>query len=160
MVWGQNGRGGQVFACIYSQGRTRRLPNQTTDDFEFVLRSTISFDGRFVAYGAGTDEPAADTSPSFVVVYDVKRARRTRLADAVQNAVNSGVSSTVVKANGSVAWIGSSLDDEHVVQRIDQEGFAELDRGPDVATTSLAKARDERTIYWTRGGLPRSAQLR
>jgi hypothetical protein len=35
-----------------------------------------------------------------------------------------------------------------------------LDRGTDIGATSPAKARDERTIYWTRGGSARTAQLR
>ena len=69
----------------------------------------------------------------------------------------------MVKANGSVAWIGRMFggsDQENLaVQKVDENGKAVLDRGPEIGPRSLAKARDELTIYWTEGGVPATAPL-
>jgi hypothetical protein len=121
-----------------------------------------------VAYRSLNQEPAATQANDTLYVYDVKTGQIKVQEPAVPPVNTSGstlISSIVVKANGSVAWIGSLQAGpgpaDYQVQTDDSTGTGPVtvDHGDDIAPASLGKASDGLSIYWIRGGVAKNAPL-
>ena len=172
-----------VYGCIYSTGRIRELPEQDPLGPPVTGVGVIRLDGRYAGYAVGDEEGGAQ-----VLLYDLKKGTRVFTAgvfgpetgnDPNVTRFSLNVQSITVKANGTTAWIaeGSRKVGEEpvpgggfreirepvreVVMRRpgDAENRALDSGGDDIGARSLAKSTDEHTLYWTRGGAPRSAPL-
>ena len=121
-----------------------------------------------MAYRSLNQEAAATQANDTLYVYDVKTGQIKVQEPAVPpvNTSNSTlISSIVVKANGSVAWIGGLHtgpgQTDYQVQTEDSTGTdpVTVDHGDDIAPGSLGKASDGLSIYWIRGGVAKTAPL-
>lgn len=122
----------------------------------------ITIAGHFIAYAAYSDCAADYCNPNAVMVQDLATGRRT-FAEGTLVAV-AHVRDLVLRADGAVAWIQASYDDNGSVRPgldVVAGGAGRtpvvLGSGEDVAPGSLALAG--RTVYWTQGGQPRSGTL-
>lgn len=154
------------YGCAFSSERARRLPGQSCCEVDVV--SGFQLQGRYVAYRSLNQEPAATQANDTLYVYDVKTGQIKVQEPAVPpvNTSNSTlISSIVVKANGSVAWIGGLQtgpgQTDYQVQTEDSTGTdpVTVDHGDDIAPGSLGKASDGLSIYWIRGGVAKTAPL-
>lgn len=156
------------YGCIYSVGTVRRLPGGTDQSaFAQINFRSIKLDGRYVAYWNFDEEGAGDVGYSSLFVYDLKTGEiKVREEAAPETAQGHRVTAFVLKANGSVAWIGEAAngsEKEYFVQKIaDEEGNGKqvLDRGANIDPQSLAKAYDGLSIYWRNGEGLKTAPLR
>jgi len=154
------------YGCAFSSEQARRLPGQSCCEVDVV--SGFQLQGRYVAYRSLNQEPAATVANDTLYVYDVKTGQIKVRAPAVPPETTPGsrsISSIVVKANGSVAWIGGvqagSSNADYQVQIDDTAGSGPVtvDHGSDIAPDSLAKASDGLSIYWTRGIVAKTSPL-
>lgn len=154
------------YGCAFSSEHARRLPGQSCCETD--VASGFQLQGRYVAYGSLNQEPASPRAVGTLYLYDVKTGQIKAQEPAAQSVNTPGstfVSSIVVKANGSVAWIGGLQSGpgptDYQVQTEDTTatGPVTVDHGTDVAPNSLAKASDGLSIYWTRGGVAKNAAL-
>ena len=154
------------YGCAFSSEHARRLPGQSCCEVD--VASGFQLQGRYVAYRSLNQEPAATQANDTLYVYDVKTGQIKVQEPAVPpvNTSNSTlISSIVVKANGSVAWIGGlqtgSGQVDYQVQIDDSTGTGPVtvDQGDDIAAASLGKASDGLSIYWMRGGVAKNASL-
>jgi hypothetical protein len=154
------------YGCAFSSQHARRLPGQSCCETD--VASGFQLQGRYVAYQSLNQEPASPVAIGTLYVYDVKAGQIKVQAPAVTPGSGPGsifISSIVVKANGSVAWIGGlqsgPAPTDYQVQTEDTTatGPVTVDQGTDIAPSSLAKASDGLSIYWTRGGVAKSAPL-
>jgi hypothetical protein len=171
-----------VYGCIYSTGRIRRLPGHDPLGPPVTGVGVVRLDGRYAGYALEDEEGGAQ-----VVLYDVKNGTRvftdSALSRATMTTPNASrepyqVRSIVVKANGTTAWIGQGerkvgeepiagggiRDITEPVIEVVMRGPGDtasraLDAGADIAPRSLAKSSDEMTLFWQRGGAPRSSPL-
>ena len=146
-----------TYGCLLSRTRPFRFYRA---DFPTGF-APIALAGRYVAYGAYSDCAASFCDPNSVVLQDLKNGK-VRLADGPLRVAD--VSDLVLRAKGSLAWIGTSFDAQGAVQPGVQVVKAErgqppvvLDAGLDVARGSLALAGTR--LYWTKAGRPVSAPL-
>lgn len=149
-------RRGIYYGCHRSVGRAFRL--QT---YHAIRDPRLA--GRYVAYVVRVEEfmePVFDR----IEVFDLVRGRVKFAAGA-----NDFVDTSVLKRNGSVAWIEHSGDqppdagDVYEVRRIsneDRAGNILVDRGSEIDPVSLALSADRRSILWTHAGEVRTAPLR
>ena len=153
------------YGCAFSSQHARRLPGQSCCETD--VASEFQLQGRYVAYQSLNQEPAATVAIGTLYVYDVKAGQIKVQEPAVPGSGPGSIviSSIVVKANGSVAWIGGlqsgPAPTDYQVQTEDTTatGPVTVDQGTDIAPSSLAKASDGLSIYWTRGGVAKSAPL-
>ena len=154
------------YGCAFSSERARRLPGQSCCEVDVV--SGFQLQGRYVAYRSLNQEPAATQANDTLYVYDVMTGQIKVQATAVPPGNTPGstfVSSIVLKANGSVAWIGGVQtgpgQTDYQVQTEDSTGTdpVTVDHGDDIAPGSLGKASDGLSIYWIRGGVAKTAPL-
>ena len=154
------------YGCVFSTEHARRLPGQSCCETD-VARG-FELQGRYVAYRSLNQEPAATKANDTLYVYDVKTGQIKVQQTAVPPVNTQGstfISSIVVKANGSVAWIGGLQlgggQADYQVQTDDSTGTGPVtvDQGNDIAPTSLGKASDGHSIYWLRGGVAKNAPL-
>jgi hypothetical protein len=154
------------YGCAFSSERARRLPGQSCCEVDVV--SGFQLQGRYVAYRSLNQEPAATQANDTLYVYDVKSGQIKVQATAVPPGNTPGstfVSSIVLKANGSVAWIGgaqtgqSGADYQVQIDDTAGPGPVTVDQGTDIAPDSLAKASDGLSIYWIRGGVAKNTPL-
>jgi hypothetical protein len=154
------------YGCAFSSERARRLPGQSCCEVDVV--SGFQLQGRYVAYRSLNQEPAATQANDTLYVYDVKTGQIKVQATAVPPGTTPGstfVSSVVLKANGSVAWIGgaqtgqSGADYQVQIDETAGPGPVTVDQGTDIAPDSLAKASDGLSIYWVRGGVAKNTPL-
>ena len=154
------------YGCAFSSERARRLPGQSCCEVDVV--SGFQLQGRYVAYRSLNQEPAATQANDTLYVYDVKTGQIKVQATAVPPGNTPGstfVSSIVLKANGSVAWIGgaqtgqSGADYQVQIDDTVGPGPVTVDQGTDIAPDSLAKASDGLSIYWIQGGVAKNAPL-
>jgi hypothetical protein len=154
------------YGCAFSSERARRLPGQSCCEVDVV--SGFQLQGRYVAYRSLNQEPAATQANDTLYVYDVKTGQIKVQATAVPPGTTPGstfVSSVVLKANGSVAWIGgaqtgqSGADYQVQIDETAGPGPVTVDQGTDIAPDSLAKASDGLSIYWIRGGVAKNTPL-
>jgi hypothetical protein len=132
---------------VYLGGQVVGEPPHESPAFDFLLS------GRFVAVDNVVCEPDACRGP--MTVHDLRTGavRNSRRVDGA-----GGVSqSWVLKRNGAIAWT-RVLDGTFEVVKLDRDGEAVIDQGDDVDVQSLALAGS--TLYWTKAGVPRTAQLR
>jgi hypothetical protein len=154
------------YGCAFSSERARRLPGQSCCEVDVV--SGFQLQGRYVAYRSLNQEPAATQANDTLYVYVVKTGQIKVQATAVPPGNTPGstfVSSIVLKANGSVAWIGgaqtgqSGADYQVQIDDTAGPGPVTVDQGIDIAPDSLAKASDGLSIYWIRGGVAKNTPL-
>jgi hypothetical protein len=154
------------YGCAFSSEHARRLPGQSCCETD--VASGFQLQGRYVAYQSLNQEPAATVAIGTLYVYDVKAGQIKVQEPAVPPVSTPGsifISSIVVKANGSVAWIGglqagpAAADYQVQTEDTTATGPVTVDQGTDIAPSSLAKASDGVSIYWTRGGVAKSAPL-
>ncbi len=156
-----------TYGCLFSVRRIRRLPDSPTEKPEPIFAEAIQLDGRYVGFRKVFTEPAG-FGLSKIVVFDLRTAKTKvdAFATTRTDPDGTGVTSFVIKKNGSVAWIGVAggvAGPTYEVHKVaDGEGGAKqlLDSGPDISRESLAKSYDGLTVYWTKGGQARSAPLR
>ena len=170
------------FGCMYRVGRNHRLTPFTDFDNTFA---NLRLAGRYAAFSWDVEEGAGSTTNHTLYVYDLRTGKvERRIGDVAPGETNGADSSTpvyaiVLKRNASLAWTASfdrKIREEPVpgghsdvnetvfqVHKIDNE-LADrrtmLDEGADIEPDSLALGDDRRTVFWTRGGQPRSAELR
>jgi hypothetical protein len=115
--------------------------------------------GRFVAFATQTESDDSGGSVLFtrLFVVDLRDGRRVMVSEAIEDSIFDWV----LKRNGSIAWLRDRFDPSGVryeVHKRDSTGTALLEDGRDVEHGSLALAGSR--VYWTRGGAPRTAELR
>ena len=126
----------------------------------------VSLAGPYAGFAYGYSGPA-DTYEDVRVV-DLRSGQDLYLGGAGPDHSDEqgAVSGLVMKPDGSVAWIGMGLtwnpatqNNERVtiVGKIDSGGYAELDRGDGIDTSSLRL--DGSTLTWTDAGQTRTAML-
>jgi hypothetical protein len=158
------------YACVFSREKAYTLPGQG----EGATLSGFQLDGRYVGYAKAFHDPAVAESSGRLFVFDAKQGK-TQVnepawpdqpsAPTDERGFSDSVTSFVIKANGSAAWIGEmdagGGSRTFSVQKLEAAGSGkqELDRGSAIGAQSLAKARDELTIYWTNGAIARKAAL-
>src|SRR3954469_7717574 len=97
------------YGCAFSSEHAHRLPGQSCCETD--VASGFELQGRYVAYRSLNQEPAATKANDTLYVYDVKTGQIKVQQTAVPPVNTQGstfISSIVVKANGSVAWIGGT----------------------------------------------------
>jgi hypothetical protein len=158
------------YACVFSREKAFVLPNQG----EGATPSGFQLDGRYVGYTVTFRDPAVAESGGSIVVFDAK-AGTTKVSDLAwpdqpnppmgERGFSDAVTSFVINGKGSAAWIarmftGTDPGTFAVVKReAGAPGHEVLDRGADIGPSSMAKARDDTTIFWTRGGVAKTAPL-
>jgi hypothetical protein len=152
--------GTAVYACYLRRGH----PVALAPAGGFTRVGPVALAGPVVAYASAA--MGVDTSSSTVSVLNLASgARRTLTAASPPRRPESftAVSSLVVTARGSVAWIASRSgvgqpQTTYEVRRSDASGSALLDSGTSIASSSLRRAGAK--ITWIDGGRTRSAPLR
>jgi hypothetical protein len=155
-----------AYACLFSDGRLRRLPGP--DGFDTYVGQTYTLTGNYVAYGVVNQEPAASIYTAAVYVVDLRTGKPTvRNQNAYPVDLSGGeefsfdVASISLTSKGAVAWLtDASINDAQslVVRRVGKK-VTVLDRGTDVRPGSFAHSSDGKTVYWTRGSTVKSAPL-
>ena len=147
-----------TYGCLLSRKRPVRF---LVPDFPSGY-DPIRLAGHFVAYGSYSDCAADYCDPNNVMVEDLSNGKRT-FADGSDLEV-ANVTSLVLRANGSVAWIqtsfskiGESLKGFTVAKAEHGQSAVVLATGEDIDPGSLALAG--KTLYWTKAGMPASAPL-
>lgn len=155
------GRGGWVYACLYAQGRPRRLIDEGGGIK--VGRGGdvgVKLAGRYVAYatyGSGIGDEV-----DRLYVYDISAGR-----PLIVEGTSSYIAAIVLKANGSAAWIqgatiyGGDQDapllELRKVSLPERQGNVLLDMG--VGISALKLSADGKSVTWKRDGTPRTATL-
>jgi hypothetical protein len=146
-----------TYGCLLSRKRPVRFE---VPDFPTGY-GPIAIAGSYVAYAVYSDCAASFCDPNNVVVQDLRTGKR-RFADGPLRVAN--VTSLVLRANGSAAWIQTSFDEGgstqpgYSVVKADRGQAPDvLDTGVDIVANSLALAGT--TLYWTNGPTPVSAVL-
>ena len=161
------------YACIFSQGSTRRLPElDRVGDEPGNAASHITLSGAFVAYESFFVEPAGAETHSDVVVYNIRQGTTIAKETATTNpptGADSDVRAIELKRNGSVAWIGERGAEQagqqpvFEVHRVSQvpstPGNVVLEFGPEIDPGSLALSAHRRLLFWRSGEAVRSALL-
>jgi hypothetical protein len=145
----------RIYACMLPRGNRRFLARGTDNDDGGPGRFQVA--GRFVAYADGFC--SRSSCATRVLVVDVRRDRAQ--LDA-QPPDTRGITDLAVTPGGRAAWVrriipfnGSGERYEVVVRA--EGGPQTVDAGSDIAPDSLAISGA--TVYWTRGGIARSATL-
>ena len=146
-------KGLYTYGCLLKRGKVRRLLDEGGGIRTAAGANGPRLEGRYV--GDEFDR---------VVVFDLRRGRVKFESGAVF------VTSLVLKKNGSVAWIQSSvvqsadrdapLYEVHEISAVDLQGDLLLDRGHEIDPKSLAKSSDGESVSWQNGAETRSAPLR
>jgi hypothetical protein len=148
-----------TYGCLLSRKRPFKfyLPDFPSGFDPIVLA------GRYAAYGDYSDCAAAFCDPNSVILQNLRNGHVT-FADGPGIRI-ANVSALVLKRDGSLAWIASTLDEFGVIEPGRQVVKLErgtspviLDSGTGVVADSLALAGS--TLYWTKNGTPLSATLR
>jgi hypothetical protein len=147
------------FGCWYSNERRTKI--YTAGDPDVDHAGTFRLAEKFVGFETETADPTGGESDASVQVFNLKTGKRVA-SELVgdNNATFHSVTALVVKANGSFGWIEAATAASQVNRRVkarDKSGLRLLDDGTDIRPDSLALAGS--TLYWTRGGAPRSASL-
>jgi hypothetical protein len=154
-----------IFGCVVGKHRSYFLgppPFGTPDGAAGVELPTLA--GPIVAYGH--DKIGESFKEWLVMVRDLRTGRVLRRlptgtpVNPRPSVTGIGViTSLAVKANGAVAWIVQTTEENgsYQVHAVDGSGARLLASGADVAPASLALAAS--TLYWTQGGRPFSASL-
>lgn len=157
------GRGLYTYACLYAQGKPRKLPDEG-GGIKVGRNSDVGVKlaGQYVAYA--TYGSAIGDEVDRIYVYDIQ-AGRTLFLEGTTNYI----SAIVLKPNGSAAWVqGASVLDADPDTRLtevrkvsltEREGNVLLDRGTDIDASSLGLSPDGASVTWTRGGEARSSTL-
>jgi hypothetical protein len=139
-----------LYGCMYDTGKRRLLTSWFNCDCSMGDDSppTTWLTGRFVALRYVSCPPAGipavpPTCAGSFKVIDIRTGKTT-------HAVDDAPSDLVLKRNGSVAYVIGSR-----VVRVDVSGVKVVDEGPGIEPDSLAA--NGRLLYWTRGGVARSA---
>jgi len=151
-----------VYACLFSTNKRVPLGRNWDDERIELPRLTEPYVA-YVSIGCGL----AGCSPS-IMVRDLRDGRllRNHLEPSFETQPERtparNVTSLVLKANGSVAWIVDrlafmGLPHSIDVVAVDSTGRRVLDSGLDVDPTSLALTGS--TLTWRKGGIVRSAML-
>ena len=156
------------YGCAYGTDRRFRLATVGEPGIFVTAVRPVRLVGHLVAYSDYYEGPAGGTLAD-VRVRDLRSGRQVvsqqaGTPDAEER--QRPVEDLELKADGAVAWIEASEPVSpppagavmYRVRKRDAGGAAvTLDEGPDIAPRSLAVSAS--TVYWTRGGSPRSAAL-
>jgi hypothetical protein len=151
-------RDSELVGCSYRTGRRFRLP-VTEPGVDGYGPWAVA--GRFVAFRHTAACGVCVDENSFVHVFDsVSRRERFWRLDFDDDGVVANVTDIDVNRNGRVAWILRNRRAPEDIQ-VQTEGATEtptvLDSGADIAPRSLAISGS--TVYWTKAGVPQSAEL-
>ena len=154
-----------MFACLYSRGFWINvgLATQKDPDSATVRTTVPRVAGSRVAYVQAVSWREAGTAVRVVDLRRVPRRNAVATVDPVYGERDVLMSGTdlELKPNGSVAWIWRGVRGGQQVIEVhkrDADGHALLDVGAEIDVRSLARA--DSTLYWTKAGVPQSAQLR
>lgn len=158
VYWPHAGVFDRLYACAIRTGKSRSLgPTNLGDEGNGVLNPTIG--GRYVAFEVSICDRDVDCRRSELRVMDAltgttRRTQRFGIGAA-------GVTDLVVRANGTAAFLEAFQTETgtttYELRRFDGTTSSVLDSGPGLVNGSLALAGA--TLYWTKDGQPRSAQL-
>ena len=139
----------EAYGC-YRGGRIRFLGdyNVTRDCGARAFRLA----GRFTAFDNTYCDRGED--PGYVNVVDLRSGR----SRASLGGLRSPVKDLELRSNGSVAWIRLGNPPNLEVRKLDSTGEAVLDSSRDIAPRSLALSGGR--VYWTKNGVPYSAELK
>jgi hypothetical protein len=144
-----------AYACATKTGRVRKLG---TFDREEGGARLFRIAGTRVAFDDLSCGGGSAGCIGAVRVVEVRSGARR----AAANASGTGIARDLeLTRTGAIAWTrapASGQPDAGELRKLDADGEAVLDAGPDLDKESLAVSGS--TLYWTRGGMPRSAQLR
>ncbi len=168
------GNGSNVYACSFRFGRVWSLtpynggqgcPGPGAEPCETAGAYALS--GRFVAWAQDYTSPIEqETSVAVLDLRTGKLRRNTHsgtpapVYPGVSQTADPYVDKTVVKADGSVAWVNTddySRPAIHEVWKDDRTGKHRLDRSSAIDPHSLTRTGS--TITWVDGGMSRSARL-
>ena len=149
-----------AWGCLFSSGKLRKLPRDDTHRYGFT------FAGRYVAYGANDDEPAASTSTATIYLVDLSTGRTVFAEDAypvardVTEEFSYDIDAIALRSNGALAWLTDATINrqQNLVGRRDGSRAVVVDRGTDVRIGSLALS-SKGNLYWTRGSTVKTVTL-
>ena len=130
-----------------------------------VATRTLRIAGRFVAFDSGgydKNEPLI-----YLSVIDALSGKRVQAGEALAGGeeppdgrADKGITDIELRPNGSVAWIVQNPFRSPPLYEVNIIGkdVRNADLGDDIEPRSLALSGS--TLYWTRGGVPRSTALR
>jgi hypothetical protein len=153
-----------VWSCAFKTGKPYKLPGQDGGDVNRLFTPVLN--GRSLAYFIFTQEEASPVAYSYV--YSVDVVKRQKLIEAFSGDPKKADDSTtdvkalVVGSKGAIAWITESINlDVKLSVRSKAPGAKAtlLDNGNDVDAHSLALAGNNKTLYWTRGGIAKTSAL-
>ena len=152
----------RVYLCSYRTGR--RTAIGWDDCFNAVGVFEVRFTRRFVALGLWSCGPGGTSATvELRSTASGRRVRRILSPGGDDPGEIEYVSDLVVRRDGALAWIIELRDTADSPARYQVRSSlsggtsAILAEGSDIAAGSLALAGS--TLYWTQGGLPRSALL-
>lgn len=144
-----------AYACATKTGRVRKLG---AFDIEEGGARLFRLAGTRVAFDDLSCGGGSAGCIGGVYVVEVRSGVRRGAA----NASGTGIARDLeVTRAGAIAWTrapASGAPDPGELRKLDADGEVVLDAGSDLDKESLAVSGS--TLYWTRGGAPRSAQLR
>jgi hypothetical protein len=151
------------YTCLYRIGRRHRLDENCEWFSRFRLRTPYVTSA---CYDSGSGFVGWD-----LLLQDVRTGRTVPLGEFGDSPYGYGDDFTGLELShsGTVAWIrrsyGSTDTGPYVHRSVETRGARwgdtkVLDPGPGVDGGSLAMTRKGRRIYWTAGGVPRTARLR
>ncbi|HEX8068068.1 MAG TPA: hypothetical protein VF520_16240 [Thermoleophilaceae bacterium] len=149
------------YACAFNTRRPFRLP---VNELGVDGYGPFALAGRYVAFGYHPSCGACADEANVVYVMDAvaRTARHHVIVDDDDDGVKSAFTDLEATRQGSAAWIARDTGSAATVQVQKVEGSSDtpvaLDSGADVELRSLALSGT--TLYWTRGGVPKSATLR
>lgn len=168
--------GTNIYACRNKKNRRVLLGSDECQND--TAASNFTLKGKFVGWVAsscglvsGTDQIRVNNLDTGKTLYSASAATRISSVPGGQE-TNTSVTDYVMKANGSVAWIGTygddstttidSPSDEVQVRRLQPgapAGGEIVDQGQNVVLDSMALATDEGGFYYRKGTTPLFAPL-
>jgi hypothetical protein len=151
----------RVYACRLTNRKRYLLASAQEQGGTGTAVNLVRVAGAFVAWDAQPFDDSERYNPNFqgfpstVNELDTGSGQRTTRPATTGSPAASSVTALVLTSTGSMSWMGSAGALEvHVF-----EGATDtlLDTGTDIDGTSLAASAH--TLYWLRGGVPKSAPL-
>jgi hypothetical protein len=161
-----DGKRSVLYGCLYREGRIRKLGiyNNRGGSLRFVVPRTIRLTGRFVTMAEYSRPSSSPTSNTAFVEVDLRSGARVfdsggHLAPDDGQKNGNTLYRTVVKANGSLAFIIRDANGVETVRLHDSTGDRILATGA-VNEIFLELSRDRRTLTWEVDGRRESAPIR
>jgi hypothetical protein len=144
----------RYYGCLYRIGRRFPIGDNPHDELNTLERVVLA--SPFVAYVVAS--PASGRSNERLDRVDL----RTGSFVGVASESDDRLGRHVLTRSGAMAWttLHYGVNRFQEVEKLDADGEAILDSGPELDPASLALSRASGRVYWMNAGSARSARLR